>query len=357
MTFKELLERLTGRRSSCSGGCCSAACGGPVCDTEEIGADVLFIIRLIVSCAAFAVSLLVRSIPEPWPLVLLIVSAIVAGYDILAGAVLSIIDGKYLDKAVLLTLSAVLAMAFGAMIEGTALLLLYQIGNIFIEYAYAVEGEGLRDEIQDSYDEFRLSQTYLNKPLFIQTDEGIVDNPDCSADYQRYFDQVYKPFIDEYCQGFLTTRIVEYVDLNLYLSRILVFAEVPIAYCVSGILTYYVPNLIFKRGRKTFGKAIYKIGLVDSRLLNPTWQRSLARFAIFYFAILLLSVVTFAVPAIISTTLMGFSKKKQGFADYILDLQEIDTSGATIFNDLEEAAVSVVDTHKKPIDFESIVRE
>ena len=227
----------------------------------------------------------------------------------------------------------------------------------FIEYAYAVEGEGLRDEIQDSYDEFRLSQTYLNKPLFIQTDEGIVDNPDCSADYQRYFDQVYKPFIDEYCQGFLTTRIVEYVDLNLYLSRILVFVEVPIAYCVSGILTYYIPNLIFKRGRKTFGKAIYKIGLVDSRLLNPTWQRSLARFSIFYFAILLLSVVTFAVPAIISTTLMGFSKKKQGFADYILDLQEIDTSGATIFYDLEEAAVSVVDTHKKPIDFESIVRE
>lgn len=135
MTFKELLERLTGRRSSCSGGCCSAACGGPVCDTEEIGADVLFIIRLIVSCAAFAVSLLVRSIPEPWPLVLLIISAIVAGYDILAGAVLSIIDGKYLDRTVLLTLAAVLALCFGATVEGTALLLLYQIGGIFVDYA------------------------------------------------------------------------------------------------------------------------------------------------------------------------------------------------------------------------------
>ena len=135
MTFKELLERLTGRRSSCSGGCCSAACGGPVCDTEEIGADVLFIIRLIVSCAAFAVSLLVSSIPEPWPLVLLIISAIVAGYDILAGAVLSIIDGKYLDRTVLLTLAAVLALCFGATVEGTALLLLYQIGGIFVDYA------------------------------------------------------------------------------------------------------------------------------------------------------------------------------------------------------------------------------
>ncbi|HIS15041.1 MAG TPA: HAD-IC family P-type ATPase [Candidatus Scatomorpha merdavium] len=137
MTFKELLERIVGGRFSCSGGCCGAAYTKPHCGSEELEFDVLFIVRLIVSCAAFAVSLLVKSIPEPWPLVLLIVSAIVAGYDILAGAVLSIIDGKYLDKAVLLTLSAVLAMAFGAMIEGTALLLLYQIGNIFIEYAYA----------------------------------------------------------------------------------------------------------------------------------------------------------------------------------------------------------------------------
>ena len=85
MTFKELLERIVGGRFSCSGGCCGAAYTKPHCGSEELEFDVLFIVRLIVSCAAFAVSLLVKSIPEPWPLVLLIVSAIVAGYDILAG--------------------------------------------------------------------------------------------------------------------------------------------------------------------------------------------------------------------------------------------------------------------------------
>ncbi len=135
MTFKELLERITGGRFSCSGGCCGAAYARPACDSGEPDFDVLLIVRLIVSCAAFAVSLLVKSIPEPWPLVLLILSAVVAGYDILAGAVLSIIEGKYLDRTVLLTLSAILAMCFGANIEGTALLLLYQIGGIFVDYA------------------------------------------------------------------------------------------------------------------------------------------------------------------------------------------------------------------------------
>ncbi len=136
MTFRELLERIIGRRFGCSGGCCGEAYARSACKSGSPEFDVLFVIRLIVSCAAFAVSLLVKSIPEPWPLVLLILSVIIAGYDILAGAVLSVIEGKYLDRTVLLTLSAVLALCFGATVEGVALVLLYQIGTIFIDYAY-----------------------------------------------------------------------------------------------------------------------------------------------------------------------------------------------------------------------------
>ena len=84
MTFKELLERITWGRFSCAGDCCGAAYGRPACDSGEPDFDVLLIVRLIVSCAAFAVSLLLKSLPEPWPLVLLILSALISGYDILA---------------------------------------------------------------------------------------------------------------------------------------------------------------------------------------------------------------------------------------------------------------------------------
>ena len=227
----------------------------------------------------------------------------------------------------------------------------------FIEYAFKVEGTTVGDEIQNAYDDYRLAASFLSQPYFIEKDGSIVMNPDCKASYTQYFDNVYKPFINEYCQGYLTTRFKEYVDLTMYISRTLVFVEVPIAYCLAGIIVYYVPTWIFRRGRMTFGKAIYKISTVDSRLLNPTWQRSLARFLIFYFGILILSVFTFMVPAIISVTLMGFSKKKQGFADYLLDLQEVDTTNATVFYNLEEAVVSQVQNYKTPVKFESITRE
>lgn len=227
----------------------------------------------------------------------------------------------------------------------------------FIDYAYQVEGEEVANEITTDYHDFFLDKYLLEEPYFIMEGGELVENPECIASKKQYFENVYTPFINEHCQGYLTTRITPYLDLTKYISNILLFVEVPISYCLSGILTYYVPTWIFRRGRKTFGKALYRIGTVDGRMLNPTWKRSLARFAIFYFAILIFSVFSFAIPAIISVTLMGFSKKRQGFADYLLDLQEVDTTNMQIFYSLSEAQVSGAETHRRPISFESVRRE
>ena len=146
MNFTEILEKSVGRRFSCSGDCSGAAGSGPG-GSDELGLDIVFIVRLIVSCAAFAVSLLVRSIPAPWPTVLLIVSVLIAGWDIAAGAVLSVMRGRYLDKTVLITLSVILALIFGFAVEGTALVLLYQIGCLFVEYAYIRTYRSVLDQI------------------------------------------------------------------------------------------------------------------------------------------------------------------------------------------------------------------
>ena len=226
----------------------------------------------------------------------------------------------------------------------------------FIVYASEKAGATVAKEIQEDYDDFRLEKIFGGKPYFEKEGDQIVPNKDCSASHAQYFENIYAPYIQERCEGFLSARFPEYVDITLYIARILVFVEIPIAYCISGILTYYVPTWIFRKGRKTFGKAIYHIGTVDSRVLNPTWKRSLARFAIFYFGILILSLFTFAIPAFISATMFGFSKKKQGFVDYLLDLQEIDTTGSTIFDSFEEAEVSLLENHASPIDFEMISR-
>ena len=226
----------------------------------------------------------------------------------------------------------------------------------FIEYAKVTIGDEGAKEIEKARDEFNLDLEIARVPLYIEVNGEVVYNPDTKASYSQYFELGSTQFYASYCLGFLTTRFPEYVDITLHFSRLLAFVEIPVSYAIGGLITYLLPTFIFRRGRKTFGKAIYKIGLVDSRILNPTWKRSLARFAIFYFLVLLLSIVTFAIPAIISTTLMGFSKKRQGFADYMLNLQEVDTTNQKIFFNTEEAIAATVDNHKPPVDFEAISR-
>ena len=137
-----------------------------------------------------------------------------------------------------------------------------------------------------------------------------------------------------------------------------VFAiEMPISYALAGFIVYFIPTLIFKRGRKTIGKLVYKIGVVDKRFLNISWKKNLARFAIFYFAIYLLSMVTLAIPVIITFTMKVFTKNKQSFTDYMLGLMEVDTQNKKIYNSYEEALVDQLPDYKKPVDFKPIIKE
>ena len=98
-----------------------------------------------------------------------------------------------------------------------------------------------------------------------------------------------------------------------------------------------MPPLIFKRGRKTIGKILYKIGLVeDSTCLNVKTGKIIARQAIVSFGEMILSPFTFCIPIIISFTMMAFSKKKQSFPDYMLSLTEIDTTYDKIYHSKDE---------------------
>ena len=130
----------------------------------------------------------------------------------------------------------------------------------------------------------------------------------------------------------------------------LVFIELPISYTLAAFLVYFVPPLFFRRGRKTLGKALYHIGLIDTRVLSPSLGRFTIRFLIFFFGELVLSLFSFGIPYIISFSIMAFSKDKQGFPDYMLHLYEIDTSQANIYMDYVEAQLKN-ELHGDAIDF------
>ena len=125
MNFTELLEKLAGG---------STAAGGRLA-AGNIGAGIILVARLAVCCVAFAIALLVDAIPTVWVTVILVLCALIAGYDVIAAAVLGIMRGDYLNSGALVIIAALLAFIFGAEIEGCALILLYQITGIFIDYA------------------------------------------------------------------------------------------------------------------------------------------------------------------------------------------------------------------------------
>ena len=208
-------------------------------------------------------------------------------------------------------------------------------------------------EMKESYDTYRLNPSFTmnGEPYFILSEGVIKENPDCPASYALYFTNVYGPYIDNYLQGYLITKVPGYLELAKFEALYLIFAEVLPAYAVAGLLTYLVPPLIFHRNRYTIGKLAYHVGLANNELLSVPLGRFLGRFCIFYFAELLLSLVTFGIPFIISFSLMAFSKQRQGFPDYLLSLHEVDLTKNRLYKSYEEIRLSGIDDHKSPVDF------
>ena len=105
-------------------------------ETAKLSATLnnLLVIRLVIACVIFAVSLIIN-IPDFLTTVLLVIAAGIAGYDIILSAVKEVESGRFLSTPVILVLIAVIAFFIGFPIEGAALVLLYQIGMILLNFA------------------------------------------------------------------------------------------------------------------------------------------------------------------------------------------------------------------------------
>lgn len=232
----------------------------------------------------------------------------------------------------------------------------------FLNYCDNVCEEDQAKEIRESYDKYCKDATYkydingvMHEEHFFTFSEGsYIENPDVNQKYvtrEIFFSHGYAPFIENYALGYMIQYVPNYYNYTRYLSNVML-AEIIPCYPVAGILVYLVPPLIFRRGRKTIGKALYNIGLLDQRnCYSPSLGRTIARQSIVVFAELCLSVVTLCVPCIISFTMMAFSKKKQGFPDYMLGLQEVDSSEDKIYFSEDEIIKEQVRHGSGHVDF------
>ena len=219
-----------------------------------------------------------------------------------------------------------------------------------------------REEIVKDYREYRLDSKMVHNdiPMFVVNEEDeVVENPALvdsiesvsSQIYVTYYKKAYQPFIDNRLQAYLVISVPGYKSILTYQTNLLLWVNIFAVYCFSGLLVYILPIFIFRRGRMTFGKALYGFGLVDSKCLSPSLGFALLRFAIFYFGILTLSLFTFGLPIIISFSLMAFSKNKQGFPDYMMKFTEVDARRTKIYLSFQEVELEKTSQYKKPVDF------
>lgn len=101
---------------------------------EALAPDMLLFIRLVAATVIFAVSLIVK-MPAFASILLLVLSAAVAGYDICLQAINSVENGDYFATPLVVVFIAAISYVIGFASEGAALILLYQIGLRLIAYA------------------------------------------------------------------------------------------------------------------------------------------------------------------------------------------------------------------------------
>ena len=100
-------------------------------------------IRILIA-AVLVLALLFIPIENPWlRLALFMVPYLVIGYDILRKAFLGVIHGEVFDENFLMAVATVGAILLGEYTEGVAVMLFYQIGELFQSYAVGKSRENI----------------------------------------------------------------------------------------------------------------------------------------------------------------------------------------------------------------------
>jgi len=90
------------------------------------------IYRIIISAFLFLVGLF---LDIPYKLIIFLISYFIIGYPVIKKAIRNICNGKIFDENFLMTVATIGAFFIGEFAEGLAVMLFYQVGELFQEYA------------------------------------------------------------------------------------------------------------------------------------------------------------------------------------------------------------------------------
>ncbi len=145
----------------------------------EEGERKTMLIRMGISAVLLAAGLLLP-VPEGVKIALYVVSWLAVGYSVALEALKSILKGRALDEMFLMTVASAGAFCIGEYAEAVAVMLLYQVGEFFQDYAVDRSREsiaGLMDIRPDSANVEREGRIETILPGFVQVGETIVVRP------------------------------------------------------------------------------------------------------------------------------------------------------------------------------------
>jgi cation transport ATPase len=122
--------------------------------------DRLLVIRLVLASVLFAVALAAK-LTVLLSTIFLVLSAAVAGYDILLQAINDVAEKRYISPSLIVVFAAVVSFAIGFGSEGAALLILYKIGLLLLDYTKARTVSSAIDFIPEDQDDIVTHLTLL----------------------------------------------------------------------------------------------------------------------------------------------------------------------------------------------------
>lgn len=213
-----------------------------------------------------------------------------------------------------------------------------------ISIKFAADLKDFGKTMREDYDNYRL-KTHKN---FFEVKNGkIVENGKAKDLY--YVEQIYEPFIKDYAAKEIV-KIPTYLVATQNLSTMMLAVEIPVPILVSVFLTFFLPGLIFKRGRKSIGKLAFKIGIVGENYLNLSVGKYLLRSTLIFFETVLF------LPAVISFTTMVVGKRQFTLHDYFMKTNIVETREHKIYFTKLDAYLDSIKNESKPVEFENISR-
>jgi Cd2+/Zn2+-exporting ATPase len=144
---------------------------------EHGGEEKIVIIRLIISAAVFGISFL---IPEGYSIIGFILSYAVIGYDILIRAVKGIAKGFVFDEAFLMSIATLGAFAIGEYPEAVMVMFLYQLGELFQDFAVGKARKSVKSlaaMLPDTVNVYRNGEVLSVRPKEVAVGETVIAKP------------------------------------------------------------------------------------------------------------------------------------------------------------------------------------